>query len=148
MPAPEETRASAQADLDIGALYARLQREVSIERLAAILAPFAPCVLPDVSARPYFMVSLDLDAALGLGATLVALLLRRDAGPADGHPAPDLAEDAPAPDAETRAPEHFRPDPTAVPTAEEREALRPATGPAPTLAADRGSIPGETQGAA
>ncbi|TXN82131.1 hypothetical protein [Methylobacterium sp. WL8] len=48
--------------------YARLQREVSIERLAAILAPFAPCVLPDVSARPYFMVSLDLDAALGLGA--------------------------------------------------------------------------------
>ena len=29
MPAPEETRASAQADLDIGALYARLQREVA-----------------------------------------------------------------------------------------------------------------------
>jgi hypothetical protein len=29
MPAPEDTRASAQADLDIGALYARLQREVA-----------------------------------------------------------------------------------------------------------------------
>src|SRR4051794_22054957 len=29
MPAPEETRASAQADLDIGALYARLQTEVA-----------------------------------------------------------------------------------------------------------------------
>jgi hypothetical protein len=29
MPAPEETRASAQADLDIGALYARLQHEVA-----------------------------------------------------------------------------------------------------------------------
>ena len=40
---------------------------------------------------------------------------------------------------ETRAPDAFRPDPTAVPTAEEREALRPATGPAPTLVADRGS---------
>jgi hypothetical protein len=29
MPAPEDTRASAQPDLDIGALYARLQREVA-----------------------------------------------------------------------------------------------------------------------
>jgi hypothetical protein len=29
MPAPEDTRASAQADLDIGALYARLQGEVA-----------------------------------------------------------------------------------------------------------------------
>jgi hypothetical protein len=29
MPAPEDTRASAQADLDIGALYARLQREAA-----------------------------------------------------------------------------------------------------------------------
>jgi hypothetical protein len=29
MPAPEETRASAQADLDIGALYARLRHEVA-----------------------------------------------------------------------------------------------------------------------
>ncbi|MFL6015328.1 MAG: hypothetical protein ACJ74P_13755 [Gaiellaceae bacterium] len=29
MPAPEDTRASAQAGLDIGALYARLQSEVA-----------------------------------------------------------------------------------------------------------------------
>src|SRR3954470_12410618 len=29
MPAPEDTRASAQADVDIGALYARLQEEVA-----------------------------------------------------------------------------------------------------------------------
>ena len=29
MPAPEDTRASAQADVDIGALYARLQDEVA-----------------------------------------------------------------------------------------------------------------------
>jgi len=29
MPAPEDMRASAQADLDIGALYLRLQREVA-----------------------------------------------------------------------------------------------------------------------
>lgn len=48
----------------------------------------------------------------------------------------------------TRAPEAFRPDPTAVPTEAEREALRPATGPAPTLAADRGSGFSEAAGAA
>ena len=29
MPAPEDTRASAQVDLDIGALYTRLQHEVA-----------------------------------------------------------------------------------------------------------------------
>jgi hypothetical protein len=29
MPAPEDTRASAQADVDIGALYARLRQEVA-----------------------------------------------------------------------------------------------------------------------
>ena len=29
MPAPEETRASAQAEVDVGALYARLQDEVA-----------------------------------------------------------------------------------------------------------------------
>jgi len=29
MPSPEDTRASAQADIDIGALYARLQHEVA-----------------------------------------------------------------------------------------------------------------------
>jgi len=29
MPAPEETRASAQAEIDVGALYARLQEEVA-----------------------------------------------------------------------------------------------------------------------
>lgn len=95
-------------------------------------------------------------AALGIGATVAALLFRRRATPATGHPVPDLAPDAtvppivtppsgdepaaPALEPEERAPEHFRPDPTAVPTAEEREALRPATGPAPGFAADRGSV--------
>jgi len=56
-----------------------------------------------------------------------------------GHAAPDLAAGEPVTKF-TRAPEAFRPDPTAVPTAEEREALRPATGPAPSLAADRGTF--------
>jgi len=73
-------------------------------------------------------------SALGL----VLLAFRRNAE-ADGHAAPDLASGVDV-TADTRAPEHFRPDPTAVPTAEEREALRPATGPAPGFAADRGSF--------
>jgi hypothetical protein len=103
-------------------------------------------------------------AALGIGATLAALLLRRRAAPADGHPVPDLAPETTVPPIvttpssdepvaaalapEERATEHFRPDPTAVPTAEEREALRPATGPVPGFAADRGSSPSDAQDAA
>jgi len=47
--------------------YARLERSVSIERVLAILAPFAPCGLHDPGARPYFMFSLDLDDALARG---------------------------------------------------------------------------------
>lgn len=48
----------------------------------------------------------------------------------EGHAAPDLAADA-APG--QRAPEAFRPDMDAPMTPEEREALRPAPGPSPTL---------------
>jgi len=65
----------------------------------------------------------------------------------DGHVPADLLADDPV-RADARAPEAFRPDPTAIPTAAEREALRPATGPAPTLAADRGSGLSEAAGAA
>lgn len=67
--------------------------------------------------------------------------------PAAEHVPTDLLGDRrPAPG--DRAPEAFRPDPTAVPSAEERESLRPATGPAPTLVADRGSGFTEATGAA
>lgn len=48
--------------------------------------------------------------------------------------APDLGLDRPRPDADDRAPVAFRPDPTAPVSAGEREKLRPATMPAPTLA--------------
>jgi hypothetical protein len=63
----------------------------------------------------------------------------RPGTPANEHVPTDLLANAPV-TIETRAPDAFRPDPTAVPTAEEREALRPATGPAPTLVADRGTL--------
>ena len=60
----------------------------------------------------------------------------------EGHAAPDLAADQPlGPD--HRAPEAFRPDIDAPMTAAEREALRPATGPSPSLVADEG---GSVQG--
>lgn len=63
---------------------------------------------------------------------------RRDGTTAAGeHTAPDLALDRPHPGSDHRAPEAFRPDPTAVPTADELDSLRPATGPAPAFAADR-----------
>lgn len=69
------------------------------------------------------------------------------ANPAAEHVPTDLLSAEPV-TRDTRAPDAFRPDPTAVPTAEEREALRPATGPAPTLVADRGSGFSEAAGAA
>lgn len=79
-------------------------------------------------------------AAIGLGAAAVALLFasRRRGHPAE-HAAPDLAADAPPVDIHTRAPDAFRPDPTAPVPPELRESLRPATGPAPSLATDRGT---------
>ncbi len=63
------------------------------------------------------------------------------------HVPTDLLADG-DPGAGGRAPAAFRPDPTAIPTAEEREALRPATGPAPTMVADRGSSVPQPSGAA
>lgn len=45
--------------------YGRLEREVSIERVLAALGPLAPCRLSLSPKRPYFMFSLDFDAALG-----------------------------------------------------------------------------------
>ena len=80
-------------------------------------------------------------AAIGLGGALLAVFLRSKKNPAE-HAAPDLALDKPRPGADDRAPDAFRPDPTAVPTKAERESLRPATGPAPSFAGDRGSTLG------
>lgn len=44
--------------------YARMARKVSVERVLDILRPFVACDLPLPPASPYFMFSLDLDAAL------------------------------------------------------------------------------------
>ena len=77
--------------------------------------------------------------ATGIASALHFGLFDRFLGPKDGHAAPDLEGDT-HPGPNDRAPDHFRPDPTAPVSAEDREALRPATGPAPSFAADRGGV--------
>ncbi|WP_156349118.1 MULTISPECIES: hypothetical protein [unclassified Sphingomonas] len=79
-------------------------------------------------------------AATGVAVGLFGVLLaRRRPGNAE-HTAPDLALDQPRPGSTGRAPEAFRPDPTAAVPASEREGLRPATGPVPTIVEPRGSM--------
>jgi hypothetical protein len=73
-------------------------------------------------------------AVLAVGAGLAAALWRgwvkmpRAPWMSDeeGHEAPDLALDAATPGTD-RAPEDFRPDPEAIPTGAEREAMKPAS---------------------
>lgn len=79
--------------------------------------------------------------AIAIGGALFALLRGRG-NPAD-HAAPDLAADAPRPGT-NRAPEAFRPDPTAVPSKAEYDSLRPATGPAPSMVQGEPGLHGPT----
>lgn len=82
-------------------------------------------------------------AATGVAVGLFGVLLGRRK-PSEGHAAPDLALDKPRPEAGDRAPQAFRPDPTAPVSAADREALRPATGPVPTMVEPRGSMASQT----
>ncbi|WP_010162210.1 hypothetical protein [Sphingomonas sp. PAMC 26617] len=63
----------------------------------------------------------------------------------EGHVPTDLLD--PKRNADDRAIADFRPDMSAPMTAAEREALRPATGPAPSLVADRGTMNTQTSAA-
>ena len=100
-------------------------------------------VTPPAKPRNFGVASITAGiAALGIGAALLGLFVRRPrANPAE-HPAPDLALDKPRPGPHDRAPDAFRPDPTAPVPDAMRESLRPATGAAPGFAADRGSTTG------
>lgn len=75
-------------------------------------------------------------AAVAIGAGIFEVARRMLAPGNAEHEAPDLAPDQPHPGPRDRAPEAFRPDPTAPVPANEREGLRPATGPAPSLVRD------------
>jgi hypothetical protein len=81
-------------------------------------------------------------AGVATGAAAIAGLgwARRRHSVTEGHTADDLPRDGSRPAADTRAPVDFRPDPTAPVSAADREALRPATGPSPSLVADRGAV--------
>lgn len=81
-------------------------------------------------------------AALGVGAAFLGLLVSRSRTNPAEHAAPDLALDKPRPGAADRAPDAFRPDPTAPVPEAMRDSLRPATGTAPGFAADRGTTIG------
>ena len=81
-------------------------------------------------------------AALGIGAAFLGLFVKRAKPNPAEHAAPDLALDKPHPGPHDRAPDAFRPDPTAPVPEAMRDSLRPATGPAPGFAADRGATTG------
>jgi hypothetical protein len=84
-------------------------------------------------------------AAVAAGAAVIGYAAMRRRGPGNAeHGAPDLALDQPHPGPDHRAPEAFRPDPTAPVPANEREGLRPATGPAPSIMPGRTEPPYET----
>lgn len=91
--------------------------------------------LPVPSAHTFGLLTVAA-AVVGGGAYLARRLVKRGAfaGNAE-HSAPDLALDKPHPGPKDRAPDAFRPDPTAPVPANEREGLRPATGPGPTMVA-------------
>ncbi|QNA86978.1 hypothetical protein G4G27_13655 [Sphingomonas sp. So64.6b] len=88
-------------------------------------------------------------AVLTVGAAVAGWLARRQisawAAPGSAeHEAPDLALDQPRPNGDARAPVDFRPDMDAPISPAEREALRPATGSAPSLVEDRGGMNSQT----
>ena len=72
-------------------------------------------------------------ALLAAGGLLFGLWRRFAAQGTVEYLAPDLGLGEPRPGTNERAPVAFRPDPTAPVPASEREALRPATLPAPDL---------------
>lgn len=53
--------------------YARLERQVSIERILQILSPWIACDVTPPPGCPYFMVSLDLDAQVAASRRIPAL---------------------------------------------------------------------------
>jgi hypothetical protein len=86
-----------------------------------------------------------LAAGAGIAAFLsrgrIAALLSGSASE-EGHVPTDLLD--PNRNADDRAVADFRPDMSAAMTAAEREALRPATGSAPSLVSDRGTMNAQT----
>lgn len=86
---------------------------------------------PSTASRALSVVSFGA-LAIAAGAAVVELV-RRLAARREGHAAPDLAPGGPHAGPGDRAPDAFRPDPTAPVSAGDREALRPALMPVPQV---------------
>ena len=92
----------------------------------------APAAKAKAPAQPAKSSRTGMIAAIAVGiiaaGSAITLFGRRLLGPGNAeHAAPDLALDQPHPDEYRRAPDAFRPDPTAPVPASERDGLRPAT---------------------
>ena len=88
-----------------------------------------PAAKPEASLPSKALGVFSIGAAVvAVGAAIVETVRRLRGRSGEGHEAPDLALDHERGTGD-RAPEAFRPDPTAPVPASEREALRPATMP-------------------
>ncbi|TKD52017.1 hypothetical protein [Sphingomonas baiyangensis] len=79
-------------------------------------------------------------AGVGANAARRALSRRAQRKAIGGHAVSDLQALGEPRDASARAPEAFRPDPTAPVSEADRAALAPATGPVPSIAQPRGAV--------
>ncbi len=102
---------------------------------------------PMTASTAWSIGAVALAAGAGVAAFLsrgrISALLSKTSD--EGHVPTDLLD--PKRNADDRAIADFRPDMSAPMTAAEREALRPATGPAPSLVADRGTMNTQTSAA-
>ncbi|MET3825159.1 hypothetical protein ABIC16_000852 [Sphingomonas sp. PvP055] len=106
--------------------------------------PAPKAAKPMSTGKAWSIGAFALAAGAGIAAFLsrgrIAALLSGSA--TEGHVPTDLLD--PKRNADDRAVADFRPDMSAPMTAAEREALRPATGPAPSLVSDRGTMNAQT----
>src|SRR5690348_16389892 len=143
MPTKKTTAAKAPAKTAKPAAPKPARKSAAAKPAAPKSAPRKPAAkaaAPKASARPKPAAKPETSLpskALGVfsvGAAVVAVgaaiveTVRRLRGRGEGHAAPDLALDHDREPGE-RAPNAFRPDPTAAVPASERDALRPATMP-------------------
>lgn len=139
-PKTSTPRAKAPAKPAAAAKTASARTRTAKPKTAAKPKATAPKAAPAVTAKAPSATSRALGIAsvgalaVAIGAALFEGIRRLTRTGNAEHAAPDLALDQPRPSANDRAPEAFRPDPTAPVPASEREGLRPATGQAPSLA--------------
>lgn len=123
-----------------------MTQKTSKSRKAPTKTPAKPAAKASPTGPGAGKIALGVTAGLGAIAAIMVGVLgfgRRRTALGAEHAAPDLAADA-APVGSQRAPDAFRPDPTAPIPASEREALRPATGPGPSMVAMRGEMANQT----